>query len=164
MFTNTVTGESIKDGDYKHYYTVNTRNAARAAREAAEKADAIEDRAEVAERLANIEEELNGADVSAFAAWVDNMRGLEDLGDLVGNISDATLDDMVESFCDAFAGTWDSEKAYTENGIEEGLFGEGADGTLGNYIDVDSLTRDLFMSDMWSAPAPGYETHCFYNL
>jgi len=162
MFRNTVTGEKIQDSDYKWHYTRKIAQAKRDERDAAEARQARIDREEVADRLDVIENEINGADRSAFAGYLDNMRSVT-VEDLIGTVSADTLDDIVEDFNDVFMGTWGSEEEYTHNAIADGLFGEPTDGPLGNYIDVASLTRDLFLTDLYSIPAPGYAVHVYIN-
>ena len=94
-------------------------------------------------------------DLDAFVAFVDGFESPTESTD---------LDEVIERFEDAFAGTWDSEQAYVESGIEEGLFGEiDTDSLLGRYLDIDALTRDVFISDMTSIPAPEGEVHVFHN-
>lgn len=59
-----------------------------------------------------------------------------------------------EGFQDAYCGTWDSEEAYAEHLIDEGVLGEIA-GALASYIDTARLARDLFMCDYWRDDATG---------
>ena len=95
-------------------------------------------------------------DLDAFVAFVDTFESPTESTD---------LDEVLDRFQDAYAGTWNSERDYVENGLEEGLFGEiDTDSLLGRYLDVASLTRDLFMSDMTSVAAPGHEVHVSYNM
>lgn len=67
-----------------------------------------------------------------------------------GNDAD---DDIEERFTDAYAGTWDSEKAYVEGLVDDcgfkGLTSAQID-ELSGYLDWDAITRDL-MQDYWSA-------------
>lgn len=53
-----------------------------------------------------------------------------------------------EGFSDAYCGTWDSERAYAENILED-MGGHGLPNHLQYYFDYDSFARDLFMSDYW---------------
>ena len=161
-FTSTTTGNKIADKDYKWHYTSQKRAQDKARREALELLDALEEKSEVAEKIEDMELDLNGADISAFEGWLDNMRGLT-LQDLPGTVSLDTLSDMTDDFCDAFFGPFESEVAYTIDSIESGVFGDEPEGILGNYIDVESLSRDLFLSDVYSLPAPGGEVHVFHN-
>lgn len=96
-------------------------------------------------------------DLDAFVAFVDTFESPTESTD---------LDEVIERFQDAFAGTWDSERAYIENALEEGLFGDiDSDSILGRYLDVDALTRDVFLTDMISVQsAPGGPVHVFYNM
>ena len=94
-------------------------------------------------------------DLDAFVAYVDSWHRVDE---------DTDLNDLISEFQDAFAGTWSSEEEYVESGIDEGLFGEfDKDSLLFRYLDINALTRDLFISDMTSVPAPGGEVHVFYN-
>ena len=153
-------GNKIQDRDYKRHVQTQTRRKNREAAEAAEKADAIDDQEEVQDRINDLDSEVH--DATAFAAYVSNIHG-SSLQGLVGTVSSSTLDEIVEGFVDAFMGHWDSEKDYTEHAIEEGLFGEATDGILGQYVDVDALTRDLFISDLYSLDAPDNGVLVFSN-
>ena len=135
------------------------------------RADALKEyRAKVrAERIAEEAEEVSDlieCDVyepRAFWLFVDNEYGLEE--PLEGQVDLSDASGMVERFQEAYSGEWESEQAYIENAIEEGLFGEASDTTLGRYIDVESLTRDVFMSDMYSLPVgKGRAVYVFWNM
>jgi len=94
-------------------------------------------------------------DLDAFVAYVDGWHRVDENTDLA---------DLITEFQDAFSGTWSSEEAYIENALDEGLFGEIAtDSVLGRYIDVNALTRDVFISDMTSVEGAPGEVHVFYN-
>jgi antirestriction protein len=53
-----------------------------------------------------------------------------------------------EDFRDAYHGTWDSEEAYAEHLIDEGMLGEIPDALI-SYIDTERVARDLFLGDYW---------------
>jgi antirestriction protein len=73
------------------------------------------------------------------------------------------MQDIQTRFEDCYAGEWSSEIEYTESLIEDGVFGDATEGTLGNYIDVQSLSRDLFMSDVMSIDIPTGGVFVFHN-
>lgn len=56
-----------------------------------------------------------------------------------------------EAFEDAYCGTWDSEQAYAENLLEDMGTIPNDDSVLSQYFDYKAFTRDLFMSDYFSA-------------
>ena len=116
--------------------------------------------AEEAEEVADL---IEIHETRAFWLFVDNEYGLEE--PLAGQVDLAEASAMVLRFEEAYGGEWESEEAYIEDAIEEGLFGEAADTTLGRYIDVESLTRDVFMSDMYSLPVgKGRAVYVFWNM
>jgi len=89
----------------------------------------------------------------AWAAFVDN------IGEEY-----ATLDNFEE----AYAGEWDSEDEYVEQLVDDLGILDGKDPTIARYFDYEAFTRDLFMSDYWSAPcttnrAP-WGVHIFHNI
>ncbi len=55
----------------------------------------------------------------------------------------------VDGFQDAFCGHWDSEEAYAEHTVDEGLWGEIPE-NLTFYIDTEKMARDLFCGDYFS--------------
>lgn len=65
-----------------------------------------------------------------------------------------------EDFEEAYAGEWDSEEAYTESTIEEGLWGEIPE-HLANYIDTAKMARDLFIGDYFSAESSNHTIYVF---
>lgn len=82
----------------------------------------------------------------AFAAWLSNDDSVD-------------LDDFTE----AYAGTWDSEKEYAENYIEDTGGWAGVypiPDALWSYLDMDMITRDL-MQDYFSVKASDYRVHIF---
>ncbi len=83
---------------------------------------------------------------AAFAAHADNV-----------GIDHATE----ESFQDAFCGEWDTEKAYAENLFDE-LYLHEVPEHVQPYIDYESFTRDLFISDNYSVDFPG-GVYVFHN-
>jgi predicted nucleotidyltransferase len=119
--------------------------------------------AEEAEEVADLISLVDLQETRAFWLFVDNEYGLEE--PLAGQVDLAEASAMVLRFEDAYGGEWESEGAYIEDAIEEGLFGEASDTTLGRYIDVESLTRDVFMSDMYSLPVgKGRAVYVFWNM
>ena len=170
MFRNIETGDKILDADYKRHYTTGVRRAKQAAAKAAEAAAATEDRDDVVEYIAEdgeLDFDLTGGlsfdgSRNAFETFLDCIYGT-DVEGLPGNFSTDAVTEMVEAFNEAYCGTWGSERDYTEDLIEQGVLGDAAEGPLGQYVDVDALTRDLFMSDFWSDKAPGHEVHVFRN-
>lgn len=103
----------------------------------------------------------------AFAAWVANDDSVLD--------DEPDEHDLEEGFHEAYAGTWDSERAFAENAVDElglpgvgfvykqtGHFGheyENATGDLYSYLDWDSITRTM-MEDCWTHEDGG-EVHVF---
>ena len=78
----------------------------------------------------------------AFAAFVE----------WYGTDSDAA--DTVQAFEDHYTGEWDSPEDYAAELMEgSGMLDEVPE-HLRYYIDTAAYARDLFMGDMWSAPAP----------
>ena len=162
MFTNIETGKRIEDRDYGRYLRIRKIEADRAAKAEVEKANALEEREEVAERIGDMDKPPHYVDIGAFTAWLDNIHGYG-LSDLPGTVSIDTLDGMLEEFQDSFIGEWGSEEEYTQDAVDQGIFGEVGEGTLSHYVDVQSLSRDLFMSDMYSLSAPHYRIFAFFN-
>lgn len=73
----------------------------------------------------------------------------------------------VSSFEDAYAGEWDSEKdfAESEDGGAAGLFeGLPDDHPAVTYFDWAKWTRDVFMGDFYSTPAPRWGVFVFRSL
>jgi len=159
MFTNTETGEKIQDKDYAYHY----RNAQRTIKVAAAKAARLivvdEDRGDVAQAVELIGDDVQ--DVDAFKAYVENYHVVS-IEDWVGNVTLDEVAEIIQGFEDVFAGTWQSERDYTEEMLAEGIFGE-VEGTLSGYIDAESLTRDLFINDFFSLNAPGGLVWVFHN-
>jgi hypothetical protein len=146
-------GQPVTRSDALNGYRAKVK-AARIAEDAEEVADLIE---------SEIGESSGWYDPRAFWLFIDNEYGLEE--PLEGQVDLSDASGMVERFQEAYSGEWESEQAYIENAIEEGLFGEAPDTTLGRYIDVESLTRDVFMSDMYSLPVgKGRAVYVFWNM
>ena len=162
MFRNIETGKRIEDRDYRRVLRVRKLEADRATKAAAEKEAALEEREEVAERVAELGE-YDSIDSEPFNAWLYNIHGYG-ISDLPGTVSVDTLDSMIQEFQDAYAGEWGSEEEYTQDAVDQGIFGEVGQGTLSNYLDVQSLSRDLFMSDMYSLYAPCNRIFAFFNV
>ena len=62
------------------------------------------------------------------------------------SITSCDTDDFDSTWSDAqdhFAGEYDDWNDYAYSCVEEGLFGEVAEGRLANYIDYDAIARDL---------------------
>jgi len=163
MFTNIETGKRIEDRDYRRFLRIRKLLEADRAKAASEKEAALEEREEVAERVEELDKAPHYIDSEPFNAWLDNIHGFG-IGDLPGTVSIDTLDSMIQEFQDAYSGEWGSEEEYTQDAVDQGIFGEAAGGTLSNYLDVQSLSRDLFMSDMYSLEAPHYRIFAFFNV
>ena len=160
MFTNTETGEKIQDKNYAIYYRCGERARKAAAAKAARLIVVADERDEVAELAESIGDDV--ADVDAFHAYSEAYYAHE-VAEWAGNVTVDEVKAMVDGFEDAFSGTWQSEREYTEELIEEGIFGE-MEGILSGYLDVESLTRDLFVNDYLSLNAPGGLVWVFQNL
>jgi len=161
MFRNTETGAKILDADYQHHYRMANYRKTRVHMENVRLTTASEEADEVAERVAELLEEFG----AAFEALYNNETQRGDLVDAAGRETLSDIEDARNRFEDAFAGEWASEKDYIEEAIAEGLFGDTVDamGTLANYLDVDSLTRDVFINDMYSLDIAGGGVYVFYN-
>lgn len=59
-----------------------------------------------------------------------------------------------EGFEEAYRGTWDSEEAYAESLIDDGVLGDIPD-ALVNYVDTGKFARDLFLYDYWRDDSTG---------
>ena len=112
----------------------------------------------ISEDLADVREEILGEEV-AFDVWLSCITEFDRWQDIK---DPQRFEELVECFREQYAGTWESEKAYIEEAIEDGLFGEVGEGILGRYIDTESLARDVLMSDMWS-DRTSEGVACFYN-
>jgi antirestriction protein len=123
---------------------------------------AKEDSDEVAEFVEDVDEHS----LEAFAAHFENecqhSSGLEDAA---GSETLADVESAWSRFEDAYSGTWDSETAYVEDMIDSGCFGNVDENSLlQNYIDIESLTRDMFMCDMTAIQTGrGSEVHVYHN-
>jgi antirestriction protein len=161
MFRNKETGEKILDADYRCHYRMSNYRKTRARAEDVRVKTAAEEADEVAERVEELIEDFG----AAFEAQYNNETQRGDLVDAAGRETLSDIEDARNRFEDAFAGEWASEKDYIEEAIAEGLFGDTVDamGTLANYLDVDSLTRDVFISDMYSLDIAGGGVYVFYN-
>lgn len=121
-----------------------------------------EDFADLLDELA-----LDGSLHAPFLAYVSNHYGDPDL--VLGTAEEPSdaAHEAVQYFEEAYAGEWDSERAFAED--EDGgavcLFdGLPADSVAERYFDWEMWTRDLFISDYWSAPSPGYGVYVFRNV
>ena len=134
-------GTKIQDKDYRKHYAKTVKRLT-----------IVAERNEVADELAAwLSDECR--DTDAFGLFVDNEYGPE-MSELAGSITLSELGELTDRFEDVFAGHWDSENDYTENAIADGAFGDLGDDVLTNYIDTQSLTRDLFKGgDMYSLPS-----------
>ena len=156
-FTNVATGTKILDNEYRYFINARIRDIAREACKVRTAAQSEEDTEEVSEFIVD-------NDTPAFRAFYDNdCQHAGGLDDAAGNIPLADIEECLERFEDAYAGEWENEEDYVENAIQDGLFGDTSEGPLGNYVDVESLTRDLFISDMFSLVAPGGMVFAYHN-
>jgi antirestriction protein len=68
-----------------------------------------------------------------------------------------------DGFEESFNGTHASEQEFAEQLIDD--VGGAESGSLAErYFDYEAFTRDLFMGDYWSDPAPGGGVFVFRNL
>jgi len=68
-----------------------------------------------------------------------------------------------DGFKEAYAGEWRSEREYAEELFDSIDLAE--PGSLAErYFDYEAFTRDLFMTDYWSAPAPDGGVFVFHNV
>jgi antirestriction protein len=65
-----------------------------------------------------------------------------------------------KDFEERYQGEWDSEQAYAEHLIDEGVLGT-IPKALANYIDTEKFAHDLFISDYWSIDAGGGRVYVF---
>ena len=97
--------------------------------------------------------EGTGAPSAAVFAYLENMHGSP------GDMS------ALDSFEDAYCGEWKSRGEYAEDLAESaGYVSQLGDAPLAHYIDWDAWTRDLFLSDYYSAPAPRGGVFVFRNV
>lgn len=106
----------------------------------------------------------------AFAAWVANDDSV---------LNDANEHDLEGGFRESYQGSWDSERAYAENAVEElglpgvgivykpkaGSYGheyESAMDEISSYLDWDSVTRAM-LEDCWTSEDGG-EVHVFRSF
>jgi len=158
MFRNVATGKTTKDADYPNYYNMNARRVRIANAKIARKIQVVEDFDAVADFIAEHE------DCASFQAYFENeSQHTYDFVDAPGTETLSSMQDIQTRFEDCYAGEWSSEIEYTESLIEDGVFGDATEGTLGNYIDVQSLSRDLFMSDVMSIDIPTGGVFVFHN-
>jgi hypothetical protein len=159
MFRNVATGKTTKDADYPNYYNMNARRVRVANAKIAREIQAAEDFDEVTDFIAEHE------DCAAFHAFFENeSQYTYDFADAPGTETLSSMQDIQARFEDCYAGEWTSEIEYTEALIDGGVFGDVTEGTLGNYIDVHSLSRDLFINDMMSIDIPTGGVFVFHNI
>ena len=100
---------------------------------------------------------------AAFLAYVSNVYGDPDRVLREDNPGHPEAVEFEEAYC----GEWDSERDYaeSEDGGACGLFdGLDPDRIEVRYFDWEGWTRDLFISDYWSAPSAGYGVYVFRNI
>lgn len=69
----------------------------------------------------------------------------------------------LESIEEAYNGEWQSEEDFATNLLEE--CGDlPREGLAQQYFDYEAFTRDLFMGDYVSAPAPHWRVYVFRSL
>lgn len=100
---------------------------------------------------------------AAFLAYVSNIHG--DPAIVLADEEQSI--EAARYFEEAYAGEWDSEREFAES--EDGgavcLFDDlPKDSIVERYFDWEMWTRDLFISDYWSAPSPGYGVYVFRNV
>lgn len=84
----------------------------------------------------------------AFASWAGYV------GENYANVSD---------FEDAYHGEHDSQRAFTEELLEDMGWLSDMPEHLRSYFDYDTYTRDLFITDFFSSAAPGGGVFVFRN-
>ena len=68
----------------------------------------------------------------------------------------------LSSFEDCYRGEWDSEQAYAEELFDD-IHAHEVPVQLRFYIDYERFTRDLFISDCWSAESGHGTVYVFWN-
>lgn len=95
-------------------------------------------------------------DVAALAQMIEQHGpAWAVFADLVG-IDYATEEGFENSYC----GEWDDEEDFTQNTIDEGLWGEIPD-HLVYYIDTEKMARDLFINDYYGERDADGQFHVF---
>lgn len=103
-----------------------------------------------AQRLAELLEGVDDPD--ALGAFVDHY----------GKVPDTEA--LLEAFEEAYAGEWDSERAYAEELVDDlGMLRDVSE-DLARYFDYEAYARDLFMGDVYSSPAPGGGIYVFRRI
>lgn len=94
--------------------------------------------------------------------WIDYLEAYEEHGDAfrlyVEDVCYAGQDvfDMVSSFEEAYRGEYDSKEDFARELLDETGELEAIPENLRWYFDYEAYARDLFISDVWSAPASAY--------
>jgi len=88
-------------------------------------------------------------DITDFLGATDHMEeSYEDDEKAMVAFLEYAGSDQSSSFDDAYHGEWPSEREYAEQLFDE-IYGYEVPDFMQNYIDYDSFTRDLFMSDYY---------------
>ena len=100
------------------------------------------------EELAQIAEVIESADdVEALEAFVDYGWN--------------KLDTLADDFEEHYLGEHDSEIDYASDRVESIDLLDGCNEVAAFYFDYEAYSRDLFLGDLWSAPAPGGGVYVF---
>jgi len=92
---------------------------------------------------------------AAFTAYVDDRYSNRYTGE--------DIDESVASFVDSYLGIHDSEEDYAEEYVEEAGILNGDSELAQRYFDYERFSRDLFLTDVYSLPAPGGHIYVFTN-
>jgi antirestriction protein len=105
-----------------------------------------------AQTIAEVLDDLHEP-VEAFAAFVDHY----------GRPIPTDWGDLVAAFEEAYAGEWDDEEDYARELLDS--MGEvRGDSLAERYFDYAAFTRDLFIGDYYSSPAPGGGVFVFRTI
>lgn len=111
--------------------------------------------------------ECSPMEAQRIAQWMDDHDDI-DLGAFGAFREDAwmhenDLDVVAEAFGNAFVGIYESEKDFAYAEADERGF-EPSDTWPASCVDWEQATRELFMQDFASAPAPGCRIYVWRNL
>ena len=109
----------------------------------------------MAQAWGDLLERVDDTHLAAFLAWVECGNYSQDVDGLP----------ILSDFDDAYEGEWDSQRDYAEQLADDSGYLPSEDDLSVNpllrYIDWEAWTRDLFMTDYYTAPAPGYGVYVF---
>jgi antirestriction protein len=107
---------------------------------------------------------LNLGEYESIDRIADIAQGIEEHGEAYAAY--LSNDPTADCFDDAYCGTWDSEKDYAENYIEDvgGWAGvHPIPDELWPYLDMDAITCDL-MQDYFTVKSSDYRVHIFRSV